>query len=301
MHVLTLIAPAGSTALEEERAMDIARALARAGGKVEKTAWLAEGEACDIFFDGLEARAAYTVADAVIADAPIDRIVQTAEGRRKKLLISDMDSTMITCECIDELADFAGLKEKVAAITERAMNGELDFKEALTERVALLAGLPESVLGRAYDERVKPMPGAKELVATMRANGAYLLLVSGGFTFFTSRVRDLLGFHADHANQLEIENGCLTGRVIPPVLDKQAKLESLQSACNAHAVAQHETLAVGDGANDLPMLLAAGLGVAYHAKSVVQEAAAARLNHGDLSALLFVQGYRREEWISHVS
>lgn len=223
----------------------------------------------------------------------IDYIIQpveTKQTRCKKLLISDMDSTMITVECIDELADFVGKKAEVAAITERAMNGELDFEAALTERVALLKGLPESVLQTCYDERVRMMPGARSLVQGMREKGARCVLVSGGFTFFTSRVAEALGFHEHYANELEIENGVLTGRVVPPILGSQAKLATLQAKVKELGITPEDVLAVGDGANDLPMLLAAGLGVAYHAKPSVQAQAQHHVNHGDLSVLAWAEG-----------
>lgn len=195
---------------------------------------------------------------------------------------------MITCECIDELADFIGRKAEIAAITERAMNGELDFAAALAERVTLLAGLSESVLQQCYDERVKPTPGAKELLAVHKKASGTSVLVSGGFTFFTSRVANLLGFDEHRGNTLEVKNGKLTGRVIPPVLGKEAKLETLQESCRKLGISTKEVLAIGDGANDLPMLLAAGLGVAYHAKPLVQEKAKARINHGNLSSIILL-------------
>lgn len=226
----------------------------------------------------------------------IDLIVQDAAERQKKLLITDMDSTIITVECIDEIADFAGVKPQVAQITERAMRGEIDFAGALNERVGLLKGLPEPTLQKVYDERVRFMPGARALVATMRAKGAYTVLVSGGFDFFTSRVRQELGFHEDHSNKLAVEGGALTGAVIPPILDKQSKLHSLMVISSRLEIGMGDALAIGDGANDLPMLMAAGLGVAFHAKPVVQQSARARLNHCGLDALLFAQGYGRDEW-----
>ena len=197
---------------------------------------------------------------------------------------------MITVECIDELADFVGKKSEVASITEKAMNGELNFEAALTQRVALLHGLPVTVLQQCYDERVKLMPGAKALLAAMRIHGAHAILVSGGFTFFSSRVRDALGFHEDYSNFLEAENEMLTGRVIPPILGKEAKLATLHSACKKLGITADDVLAIGDGANDLPMLLAAGMGVAYHAKPVVRAQTKARINHCDLSALIYAQG-----------
>lgn len=227
-------------------------------------------------------------AEHAVEGLPFDAIVQPVDYRRKKLLICDMDSTMITCECIDELADFVGKKAEVSSITERAMNGELQFEEALRERVRLLAGLAESELQRCYEERVKMSKGAKELVQHMRKAGAHCVLVSGGFTFFTSRVAAELGFHEHQGNVLEVVNGKLTGKVLAPILGKEAKLQALQEQCTRLGILPQEALAIGDGANDLPMLLAAGLGVAYHAKPIVQRHARARLNYGSLDMLKWV-------------
>ena len=229
----------------------------------------------------------------VIKDAPVDFAVQPEEGRKKKLLISDMDSTLIAQECIDELADFVGKKKEVSEITEKAMRGELEFKEALQHRVSLLKGLQEDILERAYKERITLTPGAAELAKTMRANGAYTLLVSGGFTFFTSRVRDALGFEEDQSNLLEIKNGMLTGNVVPPILDKESKRNALLSACRRLGITTGQAMAVGDGANDLPMIKEAGMGVAFRAKPIVRAEADMALNHCDLSALLYVQGYKK--------
>lgn len=269
--------------------------LALQGIRADKAVWLEQGVACDINVEYDDVAALDRHVQQIVQDQPVDAVVQPLQGRRKKLLISDMDSTMITVECIDELADFVGKKAEVARITDRAMNGELNFEAALNERVALLKGLPEEALQQCYNERVKMMPGAKVLVQTMRAQGAHCILVSGGFTFFTSRVRGALGFHEDYSNLLAIEDGKLTGRVIPPILGKEAKLATLQSSCAKLGIATDEALAIGDGANDLPMLLAAGLGVAYHAKPVVRAQTSARINHCDLSVLLYVQGYRKAE------
>lgn len=290
--IITLIAPADKKT-ESRYFHDVWDGLKARGFHVAELLWLAEKEACDIVVEGANLKELKANTAEMLLDHPIDFAVQSREGRRKKLLISDMDSTLIGQECIDELADFVGKKEEVAAITEKAMRGEMDFRAALTHRVSLLKGLKEEVLQRAFDERITMTPGAKELVSVMRQHGAYALLVSGGFTFFTSRVKDALGFQEDHANTLEIAQGALTGNVVPPILDKEAKLASLKSTCARLGITTEEALAVGDGANDLPMIREAGMGVAYRAKPVVREEADMALNHCDLSALLFVQGYHR--------
>jgi phosphoserine phosphatase len=231
-----------------------------------------------------------------VADLPVDIVVQPVASRRKKLLVADMDSTVIGQECIDELADFAGLKGKVALITERAMRGEIEFEPALRERVALLKGLPASVVDRVLAERITLDPGAKLLVATMRANGARAILVSGGFTSFVDRIRTMVGFDESYANRLIETDGKLAGEVEEPILGRAAKLATLEDAIIRLDFDAEETLAVGDGANDLAMLGRAGLGIAYHAKPKVAEAADARIDHNDLTALLFAQGYRRSEF-----
>ena len=226
----------------------------------------------------------------------VDMVVQRAEGRRKRLLIADMDSTMIRQECIDELADEAGVGAHVAAITARAMNGELDFEAALRERVGLLKGLPEAAIAGVLRDRITLMPGGKALVATMKANGGHAALVSGGFTAFTSAVAAQLGFDENRANTLHIEGGALTGTVAEPILGKEAKLVALHEITARLGITADQAVAVGDGANDLPMLLAAGMGVALHAKPRVQAECEARVNHGDLTALLYLQGYSRDEF-----
>jgi phosphoserine phosphatase len=231
-----------------------------------------------------------------VADLPVDIVVQPVASRRKKLLVADMDSTVIGQECIDELADFAGLKGKVALITERAMRGEIEFEPALRERVALLKGLPASVVDRVLAERITLDPGAKLLVATMRANGTRAILVSGGFTSFVDRIRTMVGFDESYANRLIETDGNLAGEVAEPILGRAAKLATLEDAIIRLDFDAEETLAVGDGANDLAMLGRAGLGIAYHAKPKVAEAADARIDHNDLTALLFAQGYRRSEF-----
>lgn len=226
----------------------------------------------------------------------VDLVVQPAEARRKKMLLADMDSTMIRQECIDELADMAGVGERVKEITARAMNGELDFEGALTERVGLLKGLPESVIGKVLAERITLMPGGRELVATMRANGGYAALVSGGFTAFTARVAELLGFDENRANTLLVKNGNLAGDVQRPILGREAKVQALAEITARLGISEQDVIAVGDGANDLGMLHRAGTGVALHAKPSVAAQTNIRINHGDLTALLYIQGYRRDEF-----
>ena len=226
----------------------------------------------------------------------LDMAVQPTAGRRKQVLLADMDSTMIQQECIDELAYVAGVGDRVAAITARAMNGELNFHQALIERVALLSGLAESVIPEVLHARISLAPGAAQLVATMRAHGAHTALVSGGFTAFTAPVAEMLNFHEHRANTLLTEDGVLTGHVALPVLGREAKLEALTEIVTARGLDPGDVLAVGDGANDLGMILAAGTGVALHAKPAVAAQARLRINHGDLTALLFLQGYTQQDF-----
>ena len=226
----------------------------------------------------------------------VDLVVQPTAGRKKRLLIADMDSTMIQQECIDELADEAGVGAYVAEITARAMNGELDFEAALRERVGLLKGLPEEVIARVLRDRITLMPGGPVLLATMRAAGAHTALVSGGFTAFTGAIAAKLGFHENRANVLLAEDGALTGQVAEPILGKEAKLQALEEITARLGLTPQDALAVGDGANDLPMLLRAGTGVALHAKPRVQADCDVRVNHGDLTALLYLQGISREDF-----
>jgi phosphoserine phosphatase len=292
-HICTLIAAPETDALDEALVARAAAALPDAGAHQ----WLSQGEACDIPFSAGaddEPRAFEDAARATLRGHPVDVAARPSGNRRKRLLIADMDSTIIGQECIDEIADFAGLKPKIAAITERAMRGELEFESALRERVALLKGLDESVLRRVIEERIELTPGARTLVMTMRAHGAYCVLVSGGFTFFTGRIAAMAGFDTNQANELEIAAGKLTGRVHEPILGKDAKLAALRWHARERDLALGETLAVGDGANDLAMIAAAGLGVAFHAKPVVAAQAHVRIDHGDLTALLYLQGYGRD-------
>ena len=237
-------------------------------------------------------------ADAALAGLPVDFCVQPTEGRRKALFVADMDSTIINVECLDELADFAGVKAEIAAITERAMRGEIEFEGALRERVGKLKGLGLKALQQTYDQRVRLNPGAETLVKTMAAHGTRCVLVSGGFTFFTSRVAEAAGFHANRANRLLQTETALTGEVAEPILGRQAKLTALTEEAAALGAELSQTLAVGDGANDLDMIRAAGLGVAYRAKPLVAAQAAARVDHVDLTALLYFQGYRDGEFVT---
>ena len=293
-HVATLI---GASGLD-------AAALTRAGNALPSPGapeWLHPGIAADIPFtpDGaFDQRALSDRLRAALSGAPIDVVVQPRAQRRKRLFVADMDSTMIDQECIDELADYVGLKSHVATITERAMRGEIEFEPALRERVQLLKGLPVSVIEEVITHRIKLTPGAKTLVATMRAYAAYTCLVSGGFTLFTAEIAAMIGFDETRANTLLVgSDGLLLGVVQEPILGREAKLAALRELAARLKLAPEETLAIGDGANDLSMLDAAGLGVAFHAKPKVAAAAHARIDHGDLTALLYVQGYRREEFI----
>lgn len=292
MFIATLIAAESIAAGDISAAAD---RLDAAGCLVEGWTWIDEGRAADIRFasDPVAARAAI---EGVFAGT--DVAVQLVANREKKLLVADMDSTMITVECIDELADYAGIKAQIAEVTERAMRGELDFASALDARVALLEGLEEAAIQRCLDERVKLMPGAKTLIHTMRARGATTILVSGGFTRFAEPVGTELGFHRMIANRLLIEDGRLTGKVRKPIVDATTKEVTLLEAIDELGIDPAATLAVGDGANDLPMIRRAGLGVAYHAKPIVAAEAGVRIDHNDLTALLYIQGIASADWVA---
>lgn len=257
-------------------------------------------DAIDIFFTPHTDIDLRETADALrkTLGGSVDVIVQSAAGRRKKLLLADMDSTMIQQECIDELADYAGLKAPVAAITERAMRGEIAFEPALRERVALLEGLPVSVIDEVLRDRIRLTPGARTLIATMRANGARTCMVSGGFTHFTDRIAAMIGFDQTRANRLTVVDGHkLAGKVAEPIFGRDGKRAALVELRKELDLAKHETMAIGDGANDMDMIAEAGLGVAFHAKPKVAAAAPARIDHSDLTALLYLQGYRKDEFV----
>lgn len=293
-HVATFVGAAAERPLTDALLARFARHLPEA----EPLHWLDPGIAADIVFTpSADDTAALTAAlRAELAGQPIDVIVQPQAKRRKRLLLADMDSTMIEEECIDELADYAGLKARIAEITERGMRGEIVFEAALRERVALLRGMKIDIIATVLAERIHETRGARTLVQTMRANGAYTALVSGGFTLFARAIAAKIGFDDFRANELIVEDGRLAG-VVEPVLGAAAKHDALIALRNARGLTQAETLAVGDGANDLAMLKDAGLGVAYHAKPTVAAAAAARIDHGDLTALLYAQGYKRSEFL----
>jgi phosphoserine phosphatase len=293
-HILSLIGNPEKPPFDP-RLAEIAHAILQERGAAPKpVVWLMPGVAAEIAFDAatqLRASDAHAAVRERLAAAPLDVNQLAAAGRRKQLLVADMESTIIRNEMLDELADYVGLKDKVADITARAMNGELDFAAAVRERVALLKGLPASVLDESM-QRVHVMPGARELVGTMKANGAYCALVSGGFGFFTRKIRAALGFDYDQANEIDVAEGKLAGTVREPILDKNSKLAALERLALDRSLDLAATITVGDGANDLPMLQAAGFGVAYHAKPSVAAAAKLRVDHGDLTALLYLQGYR---------
>ncbi|MFN7030417.1 MAG: phosphoserine phosphatase SerB [Sphingopyxis sp.] len=292
MFVATLIAAGKLTGEVVREAID---RLDATGHEVGAPHWIDEGDAADIFFQGslVSARAELAKMD----HGALDVVVQPLGDRTKKLIIADMDSTMITVECIDELADYAGIKPQIAAITERAMRGELDFRAALIERVGLLRGMAEATIAECRAERVRLTRGARTLVQTMKAHGAWSVLVSGGFLPFAAPVAEAIGFDKVVANELEIAGGKLTGKVAEPIVDSSAKLETLRAEAAARGLTLGDTLAVGDGANDIPMITSAGLGIGYHPHPAAAAAADAAIRHHDLTALLWAQGYARRQWV----
>ncbi|WP_434050920.1 MAG: phosphoserine phosphatase SerB [Roseibium sp.] len=293
--VATLVSTPTSPAVDQDLVDRVTQAL----GQESAAKILSPGVAADVRIEGSDETAAATASRIrdIIGAAPVDVFVQPEKGRRKRLLIADMDSTMIRQECIDELAAELGLKEKISDITERAMRGDIEFEPALRERVGLLAGLPVSAIGTVLSNRIVLMPGGRTLVQTMKANGAYCALVSGGFTHFTKSVSAMIGFDENRANTLLEQDGKLTGKVAEPILGRDAKRERLEELVAERALDFSETLAVGDGANDLAMIERAGAGVAYRAKLAVAEVADFRIDHGDLTALLYLQGYSEKDFV----
>ncbi|MBG6173150.1 MAG: phosphoserine phosphatase SerB [Roseibium album] len=291
--VATLVSTPTAPAVDQ----DLVRRAQEALGASETATVLSTGVAADIRFEGPNASAAMTLLREITGTAPVDIFVQPEDGRRKLLLIADMDSTMIRQECIDELAAELGLKERISDITERAMRGEIEFEPALRERVALLAGLPVSAIDTVLSNRIVLMPGGRTLVQTMKSNGAYCALVSGGFTHFTRAVAAMIGFDENQANTLLETDGRLAGKVSEPILGREAKRVRLEELVSQQKLSFEDTLAVGDGANDLAMIERAGSGVAYRAKPAVAEIADFRVDHGDLTALLYLQGYSESEFV----
>ena len=290
MHAVVLLTDPARPALDADRVAALCQ-----DWSGDDLRWLAEGEAAEFTITAIPDD--FEATRAALSAAGIDLNAVALNGRRKRMLLADMDSTMIRQECIDELAELAGVGAHVREITARAMNGELDFEGALRERVGLLKGLDAGVIDRVYDERISFMPGGRELIATMTADGAYCALVSGGFTAFTEKVAGALGFHEHRANTLAVAEGRLTGVAVDPILGREAKVAALVEIADRLGIEHEAVIAVGDGANDLGMLKLAGMGVALHAKPSVAAQCSVRVNHGDLTALLYLQGYHREEFV----
>ncbi len=292
--VLTLIGNRASAPLEPVHIERVRQGLETAGEAV----WLADREACDLFIDSplatveLAARARHA-----LSGTAIDAVCTPIGGRRKKLLMSDMDSTIIDQECIDELGDAIGAGPRIREITAAVINGDISFSDALRQRLVLMKGMERGLFERVYEDRITLNPGARTLVQTMRHHGAFCILVSGGFSFFTRRIAERVGFHDDRGNHLAFEQGKLTGQVLEPILGRSAKLNTLMKLCDEKGLEPSDTLAVGDGANDIDRVEAAGLGVAFHGADSLKKKAGASIDHGDLTALLYIQGFRKSEFV----
>ena len=297
-HVLTLIGNLASAPLESVHIERVCRHLV-ATGEVD---WLADREACDLFIESplaavIIAEQARDALSGPASGTAIDVVCTSIEGRRKKLLVSDMDSTVINQECIDELGDAIGVGSRIREITAAVVNGDIGFSEALRERMVLMKGMERGLLDRVYEERISLQPGARTFVQTMRRHGAFCILVSGGFSFFTRRIAERIGFHDHRGNRLAFEDGKLTGQVLEPILGRSAKLNTLLWLCAEKGLEPADVLAVGDGANDITMIEAAGLGVAFHGSDSLKKRANACIDHGDLTALLYIQGFRKSEFV----
>ncbi len=293
-YVFTLIGNARSAPLEPVHIERVCRRLATTG----RVDWLAEKEACDVFLETpLSAAGITEQARDALSGTALDSACTSIEGRRKKLLISDMDSTVINQECIDELGDAIGVGSRIREITAAVVNGDMSFSDALRKRLALMKGMECRLLKSVYEERISLKAGARTLVQTMAHHGAYCILVSGGFSFFTRRIAERIGFHDHQGNKLAFEDGKLTGQVLEPILGRSAKLNSLTRLCDEKSLEPSDVLAVGDGANDIKMIEAAGLGVAFHGSDSLRKQANACIDHGDLTALLYIQGFRKSEFV----
>jgi phosphoserine phosphatase len=293
-HVLTLIGNANSAPLEAAQAERVGRRLAT----TVELDWLAEKEACDLFFDSpLSAVHVTEVAGDALSGSGLDSVCTSTEGRRKKLLVSDMDSTVIDQECIDELGDAIGLGSQIREITASVVRGDMGFSAALRKRLALMKGMDRGLLKSVYEERISLKAGAQTLVRTMRRHGAFCILVSGGFSYFTGRIADRIGFDDHRGNRLAFDDGKLTGKVLEPILGRSAKLNTLTTLCHEKGLELSDVLAVGDGANDIKMIQAVGLGVAFHGADSLRKQADACIDHGDLTALLYIQGFRKSEFV----
>jgi len=293
-YVITLIGDPELRPVESIHIEQVRQHLANTGKQV----WLAQREACDLFLDSaLPAVKLAEQARNALSGAAIDVVCAPVKGRRKRLLISDMDSTVIDQECIDELGDAVGIGSQIRKITAAVVDGKISFSDALRQRLALMNGMDHTVLEKVYNDRITVKKGARTLVQTMRQHGAYCFLVSGGFSFFTQRIAQRIGFHDHQANELAFENNRLTGEVCDPILGRTAKLETLKRLCNENNLEPRDVLAVGDGANDIKMIEAAGLGVAFHGANALRKQANACIDHGNLTALLYAQGFTKSQFV----